>query len=191
MAGQYIGVNGVRRKVGAQGVGVNGVHRKVKGGWVGVNGVARSFTKTTQVNFDGENSSAIDSDLAGSWSAPWPVAYASGYIRFGYMSYDGGYGVYSNGYDVYGYAGNVANDQGKVVFGVSGEGTFRIPVDKTKFTGEGTAILSAEMVLTISRYGFSAYVEVKTSAGTVRFADGDGTVDGFEYDITLYESEED
>lgn len=184
MAGQYIGVNGVARKVAAQSVGVNGVARKVKGGWVGVNGVHRSFTKTTQIQVNGEDPSAINSDLGAGWDAPWPVGRATGYITFGYMSYDGGYGLYADGYDVY------STQRVTVQFDVSGEGTFRLPMSKTDFTGEGTGVTSAEVVLTISRYGFSAYIEVQTTQGTVRFADGDGTVDGFEYDITLYENEE-
>ena len=41
MAGQYIGVSGVARKVKNQMVGVSGVARKVKTGYVGVSGVAR------------------------------------------------------------------------------------------------------------------------------------------------------
>ena len=41
--GQYIGVNGVARKVTAPYVGVNGVARRVTSGYVGVNGVARLF----------------------------------------------------------------------------------------------------------------------------------------------------
>lgn len=41
MAGQFIGVNGVARKVKNQFIGVNGVARKVKNGFIGVNGVAR------------------------------------------------------------------------------------------------------------------------------------------------------
>ena len=41
--GQYIGVNGVARKVVSPYVGVDGVARNVKSGYVGVNGVARLF----------------------------------------------------------------------------------------------------------------------------------------------------
>lgn len=41
--GQYIGVNGVARKVTTPYVGVDGVARNVKSGYVGVNGVARLF----------------------------------------------------------------------------------------------------------------------------------------------------
>lgn len=41
--GQYIGVNGVARKVTAPYIGVNAVARKVTAGYVGVNGVARLF----------------------------------------------------------------------------------------------------------------------------------------------------
>lgn len=41
--GQYIGVNGVARKVVSPYVGVDGVARNVKNGYVGVNGVARLF----------------------------------------------------------------------------------------------------------------------------------------------------
>ena len=41
--GQYIGINGVARKVTAPYIGVNGVARNVKSGYVGVNGVARLF----------------------------------------------------------------------------------------------------------------------------------------------------
>lgn len=41
--GQYIGVNGVSRKVTAPYVGVEGVARNVKSGYVGVDGVARLF----------------------------------------------------------------------------------------------------------------------------------------------------
>ena len=41
--GQYIGVNGVARKVTAPYIGVNGVARNVKSGYVGVDGVARLF----------------------------------------------------------------------------------------------------------------------------------------------------
>ena len=41
--GQYIGVNGVARKVVSPYVGVEGVARKVTAGYIGVNGVARLF----------------------------------------------------------------------------------------------------------------------------------------------------
>ena len=41
--GQYIGVNGVARKVTSPYIGVNGVARNVKSGYVGVDGVARLF----------------------------------------------------------------------------------------------------------------------------------------------------
>lgn len=41
--GQYIGINGVARKVTAPYIGVNGVARNVKSGYVGVDGVARLF----------------------------------------------------------------------------------------------------------------------------------------------------
>ena len=41
--GQYIGVNGVARKVVSPYVGVDGVARNVKNGYVGVDGVARLF----------------------------------------------------------------------------------------------------------------------------------------------------
>ena len=41
--GQYIGVNGVARKVTTPYIGVNGVARNVTSGYVGVNGVARLF----------------------------------------------------------------------------------------------------------------------------------------------------
>ena len=41
--GQYVGVNGVARKVTSPYVGVNGVARNVKSGYVGVDGVARLF----------------------------------------------------------------------------------------------------------------------------------------------------
>lgn len=41
--GQYIGVNGVARKVTAPYIGVNGVARNVTAGYIGVNGVARLF----------------------------------------------------------------------------------------------------------------------------------------------------
>lgn len=41
--GQYIGVNGVARKVVSPYIGVNGVARNVKSGYVGVDGVARLF----------------------------------------------------------------------------------------------------------------------------------------------------
>lgn len=44
MAGQFVGVSGVARKVKNQMVGVSGVARKVKTGYVGVSGVARKFT---------------------------------------------------------------------------------------------------------------------------------------------------
>lgn len=40
---QYVGVNGVARKVKQPYIGVDGVARKVKSGYVGVNGVARQF----------------------------------------------------------------------------------------------------------------------------------------------------
>ncbi len=41
--GQYVGVNGVARKVTSPYIGVEGVARNVKSGYVGVNGVARLF----------------------------------------------------------------------------------------------------------------------------------------------------
>lgn len=41
--GQWVGVNGVARKVKNKYVGVGGVARKVKAGWVGVAGVARQY----------------------------------------------------------------------------------------------------------------------------------------------------
>ena len=43
MADQYIGVNGVARKVKKDYMGVSGVARKVKSGYIGVDGVARKF----------------------------------------------------------------------------------------------------------------------------------------------------
>ncbi len=43
MADQYIGVNGVARKVKKDYIGVGGVARKVKSGYIGVDGVARKF----------------------------------------------------------------------------------------------------------------------------------------------------
>lgn len=45
MAGQFIGVAGVARKVKSQFVGVGSVARKVKAGYTGVGGVARQFIK--------------------------------------------------------------------------------------------------------------------------------------------------
>ena len=41
--GQYVGVNGVARKVTSPYIGVDGIARNVKSGYVGVNGVARLF----------------------------------------------------------------------------------------------------------------------------------------------------
>ena len=41
--GQWVGVNGVARKVKTKYVGVSGVARKIKAGWVGVSGVARQY----------------------------------------------------------------------------------------------------------------------------------------------------
>lgn len=43
MAGQYIGVSGVARKVKNQYIGVAGVARKIKKGYIGVSSVARIF----------------------------------------------------------------------------------------------------------------------------------------------------
>lgn len=40
---QYVGVNGVARKVKSEYISVGGVARKVKSGYIGVNGVARKF----------------------------------------------------------------------------------------------------------------------------------------------------
>lgn len=41
--GQWVGVNGVARKVKTKYVGVSGVARQIKAGWVGVAGVARQY----------------------------------------------------------------------------------------------------------------------------------------------------
>lgn len=43
MANQYIGVDGVGRKVKSEYIGVDGVARKITHGYVGVSGVAREF----------------------------------------------------------------------------------------------------------------------------------------------------
>lgn len=43
---QYLGVNGVARKVKKQYIGVGGVARKIKKGYLGVGGVARQFCST-------------------------------------------------------------------------------------------------------------------------------------------------
>lgn len=55
MAGQFIGVNGVARKVKNQFMGVNGVARKVKNGFIGVGNVARKFFsgETVKVTIQG------------------------------------------------------------------------------------------------------------------------------------------
>lgn len=47
--GQYIGVNGVARKVTAPYIGVDGVARKITEGYVGVDGVARPFWSAQKI----------------------------------------------------------------------------------------------------------------------------------------------
>lgn len=67
-AAQYIGVDGVARKVKGQYVGVDGVARRVKNGYIGVDGVARkcysgytTIVKSGTDDFDSNGTVTFDS----------------------------------------------------------------------------------------------------------------------------------
>lgn len=84
MAGEYMGVNGVARKVKAQAVGISGIARKVAKGFVGVANVARKFcfaqtpVNTVRVTFK------LDSGFAGGEATVWANNVVIGELH-GYM----------------------------------------------------------------------------------------------------------
>lgn len=76
---QYIGVNGVARRIVNQHIGVNGVARTVKRGYIGVDGVARKFyptpPETTFSLVEGDSNMDMENSHAGVYTK-----YGSTYI---------------------------------------------------------------------------------------------------------------
>lgn len=70
MAGQFIGVGGVARKVKSQYIGVGGVARKVKNGFIGVGNVARKFFSGEAVKVTIQGRMAFGPTLTDTWSRP-------------------------------------------------------------------------------------------------------------------------